>query len=483
MKKNNTSYFTLFLANIIAFVAISCGSVTKKEYRDPETLWGDLYKDIQAAHLFPSPKTFWDAVPRGKAENVLERYVQAKTEPGFDLSAFVSEHFTLPDYTTAYTPSDLDFETYITHTFHELLTRPKDDGGSLIPTRMRYLSGGGMFPEYNAYRSFFAVKAFQSLGEDSLAADMATNAFQFIQDYGYVPYGNRSYYLGFSGFPLLSLMAEAVAEQQPELLPWFGNLMARDYQARMAAGDHDLPSSGPYKSVVVLENNKTLNRFYSEGKANAYISLLKSTEWEGSSRFTAEGTQTPDRFLPVDLNAALYHFEQVLAASFAAKKRPEYAESYTALGKIRKELYDRYLYDPARQFYYDYDFVAGKPSEAETLAAIFPVLTGLSDAGQTAGVVAKIEQHFLTKNGVADDLSTGYGSAEMNYLTILALRKAGKTELAETLRQRWIGLNKAYFTRHQHILPAYNLADPDSSSVTPARIDGAIAVLTALLHE
>lgn len=476
-------YFSRFLAGIIAFIAISCNSVSKKEYHDPEKLWGNLYRDVTTARLFSHPKEFWDAAPKGKAEKLLQFYEQAKTEPGFDLRKFLTENFTIPDYSVAYTLSQDTFETYVANTFRSLLTRPKDDGASLIPTRMRYLSGGGMFPEYNYYRSFFAVKAFQSLKEDSLAADMATNAFQFIQDYGYVPYGNRSYYLGFSGFPLLSLMAEAVAEKQPGLLPWYGNLMARDYQARMAAADKEIPQAGPYRSVVVLEDGKTLNRFYSEGKPNRYISFLKTTEWEGSSRFSADGKQDPARFLAVDLNAALYHFEQVLAASFTAKNRPEYAASYTALGQIRKDLYDRYLYDPAKEYYYDYDFISGRPSEAETLAGIFPVLTGLSSREQAAAVARKIEQDFLTENGVLDDLSKDYGSAEMNYLTILALRKAGRPDLADTLRQRWIGLNRQYFSKNGHILPVYNLRDPGSSPKTPARIDGALAVLIALLNE
>lgn len=476
-------YFSRFLAGIIAWVAVSCNTVTKKEYHDPEKLWGQLYSDVTTARLFSNPKEFWDAAPKGKAEKLLPFYLQAKTEPDFDLKKFVAEHFTVPDYSVAYAVSPDSFETYVARTFRDLLTRPKDDGGSLIPTRMRYLSGGGMFPEYNYYRSFFAVKAFQALKEDSLAADMATNAFQFIQDYGYVPYGNRSYYLGFTGFPLLSLMAEAVAEKQPGLLPWYGNLMARDYQTWMAAGDKDIPEAGAYKSVIVLKDGKTLNRFYTEGKPNRYISFLKTTEWEGSSRFFAEGKQDLSRFLPLDLNAALYHFERLLSASFTAKDRKEYATSYQTLAGIRKDLYDAYFYQPEKGYYYDYDFISGKPSEAETLAGIFPVLTGLSSAEQTEAVVRKIEQDFLTGNGVLNDLARDYGSAEMNYLTILALRKAGRPDLADTLKQRWIRLNKQYFSEHRHILPVYNLKDPGKSSRAPARIDGALAVLTALLNE
>ena len=56
-------------------------------------------------------------------------------------------------------------------------------------------------------------------------------------------------------------------------------------------------------------------------------------------------------------------------------------------------------------------------------------------------------------------------------------------ELAETLKQRWIRVNRQYFAKHRHILPVYHLADPLGSPKTPARIDGALAVLVALLNE
>lgn len=473
------------LIGLVALFIFSCNAVSKKEYQDPQKLWGQLYKDVEQAKLFENPKEFWDASPQGKPESILKLYESEKVKEGFNLKTFIQENFILPDYSVAYKTSELSFEKYVEKEFRSLITRPKDDQGSLIPTRMQYLSGGGMFQEYNYFTSLFAVHALHSLKEDSLASSVATNAFQFIQDYGYVPYGNRSYYLGFSDLPVLSLMGEQVAKNQPDLLPWFGNLMARDYQVKMGLGETDKDAYSEaiktgkkdFKTVVFVEKERALNRYFSESKPNNLISLIKTTQ---SARFT---NQNVESLIPVDLNALMYHFETTLSESFKAKGRKEYAESYKNLAAKRKELLDKYLYNTEKGFYYDYDFVKQKQSETETLAGIFPVLTGLSDSAQTEAVIRKIQQSFLTNNGVLNDILQENGSAEMNYLTILALRKAGKTELAHTLKNRWIALNREYFAKNKHILPTYNLKNPDSSQKTPARIDGALAVLVTLLNE
>jgi alpha,alpha-trehalase len=476
------------LIGLLALFIFSCNNVTKKEYQDPQKLWGQLYKDVEQAKLFENPKEFWDAAPLGKPESILKHYDSEKVKEGFNLKTFIQENFTVPDYSVTYTKSEDNFETYVEKEFRSLITRPKDDQGSLIPTRMQYVSGGGMFKEYNYFTSFFAVNALQALGEDSLASSVATNSFQFIQDYGYVPYGNRSYYLGFSDLPVLSLTGEQVAKKQPDLLPWFGNLMARDYQVKMGMGETDKVAYAEaiknnkkdFKTVIFVEKERPLNRYFSESKPNSLISLLKSTQWSSSSRFN---TKNLESIVPVDLNALMFHFETTLSESFKAKGRNEYAESYKNLAAKRKELLDKYLYNAEKGFYYDYDFVNQKQTEAETLAGVFPVLTGLSDAKQAEAVIQKIQQSFLTDNGVLNDLSQETGSAEMNYLTILALRRAGKTELADTLKNRWITLNKEYFAKNKHILPVYNLKNPELSVKTPARIDGALAVLITLLNE
>lgn len=480
-----------FLILLTGLLFLACKPVIDRDYEDPESTWGELFTLIQEENLFENEKEFWDATPNSNAEQLMSLFKKKKKKEDFDVKLFVEENFTIPDYSVPHLKSDLPFEEYLRQTFNALLTQPKNDGGSLIGTRMYYTSGGGMYNEYDYFTSYFALKGFQALGEDSLAHKMGTNAFQFIQDYNYIPYGNRTYYLGFSGLPMISLLAESIAEIKADMLPWFANLMGRLYQNDMGYGREDKKDlahaieSGEkaFKSVVFLENDLLLNRYYNTSKGNKFINRAKATQWEHTSRFISGNQQQPDQFIPVDLNALMFHFERILARSYESKNMEEYAQSYINLSETRKKLVNEYLYNEEKGFYYDYNFETGQQSNAETLAAVFPLLTGMADEQQAKAVIDKIHKDFITPYGVLDDLTLEYGSAEMNYLTILACRKAGENELANQLKQSWINLNKDYFEQHGFILERYNLKEPQNSSLEPQRIDGALGVLLALINE
>src|SRR5690349_21730142 len=61
-------------------------------YEPWETL-AELFADVQMAGIFPDSKTFADARPRFAPRTIRERYDRVRFEPGFQLRAFVAEHF------------------------------------------------------------------------------------------------------------------------------------------------------------------------------------------------------------------------------------------------------------------------------------------------------------------------------------------------------------------------------------------------------
>jgi alpha,alpha-trehalase len=56
-----------------------------------------LFQDVQMQRVFCDSKTFVDALPKDDTPAAIaERYRQEKGRPGFDLTAFVNRHFTIP---------------------------------------------------------------------------------------------------------------------------------------------------------------------------------------------------------------------------------------------------------------------------------------------------------------------------------------------------------------------------------------------------
>jgi hypothetical protein len=62
----------------------------------PSIAYGELYRDVELAPIFPDSKTFPDMIPDAPPATILDEYRAAKGTPGFDLATFVRKHFTGP---------------------------------------------------------------------------------------------------------------------------------------------------------------------------------------------------------------------------------------------------------------------------------------------------------------------------------------------------------------------------------------------------
>src|SRR6516164_3164307 len=83
-------------------IALSLGSVAlagapppQPAPEPPSIAFGALYRTVEMTGVFPDQKTFADAIPNESPAEVLAAFEQQKLLPGFDLKAFVAQHFTL----------------------------------------------------------------------------------------------------------------------------------------------------------------------------------------------------------------------------------------------------------------------------------------------------------------------------------------------------------------------------------------------------
>ncbi|WP_407179287.1 hypothetical protein [Bradyrhizobium sp. STM 3562] len=62
----------------------------------PSEQFGDLFRNVQLKRIFPDSKTFADLHFGESSNAILSDYQARKVEAGFDLAAFVHQHFSLP---------------------------------------------------------------------------------------------------------------------------------------------------------------------------------------------------------------------------------------------------------------------------------------------------------------------------------------------------------------------------------------------------
>lgn len=496
----------------IVFLLVSCGeTVTKKEYQSPEKKWGELFVEVQKQKIFDDAKVFADAIPKFKSDSILINFGNSKSLKGFDLKKFVTENFKLPDYALSEEKSSLAFEKYLETTLLALKREPKDDNGSLIPTRKSYFAGGGKFEELNYFRSYLTLRALQALKQDTLALNQAINNAQFIQDFGHVPAGNRTYYMSRSNPPLFALMIKKLAEKDPKQLDIFSTQLMREYQYWMSSESNQEVSKQKetkekgqkaYQKVAFLPNNNLLNRYLdiengslaeqsqSGNSTKDFYQNLRATqesEWTDGKRWLSNSglVKTID-ILPVDLNALLYFMETTLSEVYKAKGKGDYAKSFGLLAQKRKAIFNQYFWNESKGFYYDYDFVNQKQRESSTLAGVFPLLVGLADQKQADKAAQKLEKDFLKTAGLVNELDgSGLGTAEFQFYAIEALKKYGKADLAQKIKDRWVKTNREYFAKFGKIEPNYNVLEPLDlqKNSHQQRIDGSLSVLLILLKE
>ncbi len=86
--------------------------------------------------------------------------------------------------------------------------------GTLIPLPYPYIVPGGRFREIYYWDSYFTMLGLEQDKRKEIIRNMLDNFSYLIDTYGYIPNGNRTYFLGRSQPPFFSMMISVLAEME-----------------------------------------------------------------------------------------------------------------------------------------------------------------------------------------------------------------------------------------------------------------------------
>ena len=453
---------------------------------------GPLFEAVQMQSVFADSKTFPDCLPKQDLAAINRLYQVEKDQPGFDLRAFVLAHFELPKNPTNDYESNTaqSVEQHVAALWDVLTRQPDQEVSSLLPLPHPYIVPGGRFREVYYWDSYFTMLGLRISGRTDLIQHMVDNFAQLIDQVGYIPNGNRAYYVGRSQPPYFALMVHLLAEVKgPEILKTYRPQLEREYQFWMEGADQLSTECTSQRRVVRLNNSAVLNRYWDDhvtprpeaykedlevaqaaGRppSETYRHLRAAAEsgWDFSSRWFRDSTSfasihTTD-ILPVDLNCLLWKLEKTLAEAAEISGDQTIAKKYHGLAERRVTAIQQFCW--ADGFYFDYDFQAGAPTPHETLAAATPLFFGLATSAQAEQVAARLAEKFLQTGGLTSTLvRTGQqwdapnGWAPLQWIAYRGLRHYGLHELASQVRERWVQTNQRVYQETGKMMEKYDV--------------------------
>ncbi|WP_139924899.1 alpha,alpha-trehalase TreF [Hymenobacter sp. DG01] len=466
--------------------------------RSPRQLFPGLFEAVQLGRVFPDNKTFVDAVPLEPPAVVLAAYEEQRRLPGFDLGRFVRAYFQLPEASASgYHTRVAGGLRHHLDTLWSVLRRPGQDSvapySSLLPLPRPYVVPGGRFREVYYWDSYFTMLGLRVSGRPELIRGMLDNFAFLITRYGFIPNGNRTYYLTRSQPPFFSRMVELLAQEQGDtVLRRYHQPLLREYQFWMAGADSVAPGKA-YRSVVRLPGRETLNRYWDrseEPREESYLQDVTAARrssqppgqfyrnvraaaasgWDFSSRWFVPGQGLESirttSLVPVDLNCLLYQLELTLARSSQLRGEAAAARRFQAQAAARAKAVQRYCWDARAGWFQDYDWELRRHSAVRTLAGLFPLESGLATPAQARKVAAVLRQEFLKAGGLVTTLTaTGQqwdapnAWAPLQWVAVQGLRRYQQQELAGTVARRWIELNHRVFQQTGKLMEKYDVVN------------------------
>lgn len=492
---------------LLLFMLLSCRQAVEtgtaayredKQHLSPDERYGELFVEVQMNQVFHDGKTFVDCVPKYPTDEILDKYKAASEMSDFNLKEFVLENFELPKQYASGFVSDTG-RSAIEHlnALWPVLTRQPDadDAGTLIPLPHPYIVPGGRFGEVYYWDSYFTMLGLQAAGKMEMIENMVDNFAHLIDTVGFIPNGNRTYYLSRSQPPFFPLMVSLLAEEKgEEIYLRYLPQMRKEYDYWMDGLQAVRADNPAVKKVVRLQDGSVLNRYWdmrntprpemyrddvetarrSDRPApEVYRHLRSAAEsgWDFSSRWLSDpqslaSIHTTD-IIPVDLNALLYNMEQTLARAYRLSGNDEQADIFFQRASQRREALLRYCWDEEAAYFMDYDFVAKENTGIYSLAALYPLYFRMvEEEGRSDGVAVQLRTRFLSPGGaVTTDNITGQqwdapnGWAPLQWLSIQGLRHYGYEKLADSLKQNWVELNLRVYENTGKMVEKYNVMD------------------------
>lgn len=462
---------------------------------------GSLLEKVQEAKIFHDCKHFVDMPLKMDPESTLQDWHELIASGQTDensLRLFIESHFDEPggeldncepsDFDPEYgkfesinSPSYRHWAKELHRKWPSLCRKVSDrviadpEKFSLIPLPKPFVVPGGRFREMYYWDSFFTIKGLLASGMHNTVRGMIENMGSLIERFGYVPNGNRVYYLNRSQPPLLtwclSAYYEATGDKELVVIGarWFEKEFEffRTHKSIQLHGVTSLlyryhvvavgPRPESYREDVEsahhIDDVLEKQRLWGDIAAAAESGRDFSSRWFSQDGPVAGkmGSTRTSSILPVDLNAIICGNLRLMASLYEVIEDTENAEKCREEFKSMKEAIHQVFWNEECGCWFDYDIISGHHVKLYMDTNFFPLFCGCThDDFDPQKIVSYMTNvgvlgfpgglpSSLIASGQQWDFPNAW--APTTWVIIQGLRSAGEYEVARQIADKWIKRN------------------------------------------
>ena len=366
---------------------------------------------------------------------------------------------------------------YIERNLPDTIRCNREDTGTLIGLPYPYIvpCASDTFQEMYYWDTYFTHKGLLIRGKLEQVRNDIDNMCYLIERYGFMPNGNRSYYLYNSQPPFLSMMIRDYYDETGDK-EWLSGTYEALKKEHAFWETHRKSPIGLYHydcqimpeeklhSVAEAFRKRTglCEDVEDEVAARGMLSAGESG-WDMNPRMAGITFQ----FAPVDLNSLLYAMKDNLSYFAGELGKVGEVKEWASLREKHAKLCTMYLKNPEGLFA-DYNFVEKKQTNIFSAASFYPLYCGLAteeDAKATRRVLSRLETDYgvLTceKNDVAGNYQWDYpnGWAPMQLIVIGGLMHYGYQEDALRVARKFKSTVDYCFETTGHLWEKYNVIE------------------------
>lgn len=367
-------------------------------------------------------------------------------------------------------------EKYISENFPKTIRYNTEDNDTLIGLPYRYTvpCASDMFQEMYYWDTYFTNVGLLADGNIGLAKNNADNMLFLIEKYGFMPNGNRTYYLNRSQPPFLSQMVKEIyaLTGDKEWLVKAYNTLKKEY---IFWQEKRVLINGLNSYTGYDINPDDMDRMVEYGlsrmgykpeiltneiKQDIYLAIRSFCEsgWDCTSRFL----EKPHEFNWVCLNSLLYGVESNMHyfATILSNGEEEFWQTRMDERKEKMQVF----WKEDEGIFKDYNPYTEQFSNYASAATFYPLFTGLATPEQAKSIVAALPR-FELEYGISAGEANPAWSCQWDYPNIWApiqfviykgLMNYGYIEEAKGIASKYINLIEKNFEKTNNLWEKYN---------------------------